>query len=149
MFVQLAEPIPDADLDQYLADVEKATDRSGVRHVAYPLPVQGGVGEPRDAGVSDFTGRAGLVTGAGSGIGRAIASGLARRGAAVAVLDLDEAAAHETAEAITGRRPRDRRPGRHRRRGLRPLGDPQDRDGVRTAGPGGQQRRRPIQRPGP
>ncbi|MBV7672484.1 glucose 1-dehydrogenase [Streptomyces halstedii] len=52
--------------------------------------------------MSDFTGKAGLVTGAGSGIGRAIASGLARRGAAVAVLDLDEAAAHETAEEITG-----------------------------------------------
>ncbi|NEA14674.1 SDR family NAD(P)-dependent oxidoreductase [Streptomyces halstedii] len=52
--------------------------------------------------MSDFTGKVGLVTGAGSGIGRAIASGLARRGAAVAVLDLDEAAAHETAEKITG-----------------------------------------------
>ncbi|MFJ3187602.1 SDR family NAD(P)-dependent oxidoreductase [Streptomyces halstedii] len=52
--------------------------------------------------MSDFTGKVGLVTGAGSGIGRAIASGLARRGAAVAVLDLDEAAAHETAEEITG-----------------------------------------------
>ncbi|AKA01286.1 2-hydroxycyclohexanecarboxyl-CoA dehydrogenase [Streptomyces noursei ZPM] len=51
--------------------------------------------------MSDFTGKVGLVTGSGSGIGRAIASGLARRGAAVAVLDLDEAAAHETAEAIT------------------------------------------------
>ncbi len=51
--------------------------------------------------MSDFTGRVGLVTGSGSGIGRAIASGLGRRGAAVAVLDLDEAAAHETAEAIT------------------------------------------------
>ncbi|MCZ0971012.1 glucose 1-dehydrogenase [Streptomyces albulus] len=51
--------------------------------------------------MSDFTGKVGLVTGSGSGIGRAITSGLARRGAAVAVLDLDEAAAHETAEAIT------------------------------------------------
>ncbi|MEU6120209.1 glucose 1-dehydrogenase [Streptomyces sp. NPDC047117] len=51
--------------------------------------------------MSDFSGRVGLVTGAGSGIGRAIASGLARRGAAVAVLDLDEAAARETAEEIT------------------------------------------------
>ncbi|MET9910992.1 SDR family NAD(P)-dependent oxidoreductase [Streptomyces sp. NPDC006476] len=48
--------------------------------------------------MSDFTGKVGLVTEAGSGIERAIASGLARRGAAVAVLDLDEAAAHE----ITG-----------------------------------------------
>ncbi|WP_432089929.1 SDR family NAD(P)-dependent oxidoreductase [Streptomyces sp. NRRL F-5630] len=52
--------------------------------------------------MSDFTDKVGLVTGAGSGIGRAIASGLARRGAAVAVLDVDEAAAHETAEKIAG-----------------------------------------------
>ncbi len=50
--------------------------------------------------MSDFTDRVGLVTGAGSGIGRAIAAGLARRGAAVAVLDLDEAAAYGTAEEI-------------------------------------------------
>lgn len=52
--------------------------------------------------MSDFTDKVGLVTGAGSGIGRAIASGLARRGAAVAVLDVDEAAARETAEKIAG-----------------------------------------------
>ncbi|NEW76517.1 hypothetical protein [Streptomyces rhizosphaericus] len=29
MFVQFTEPIPDADLDQYLADVEKATKNTG------------------------------------------------------------------------------------------------------------------------
>jgi len=49
----------------------------------------------------DFSGKVGLVTGSGNGIGRAIASGLARRGAAVAVLDLDEAAAEKTSAAIT------------------------------------------------
>ena len=44
--------------------------------------------------------KAGLVTGAGSGIGRATALEFARTGAAIAVLDIDEAAAAETAELI-------------------------------------------------
>lgn len=46
-------------------------------------------------------GKAGLVTGAGSGIGRATAVELARRGALVAVLDIDENTAAETAEMIS------------------------------------------------
>ena len=41
-----------------------------------------------------------VVTGAGSGIGRAIAIGYAREGAAVAVLDIDEASAEKTASEI-------------------------------------------------
>jgi NAD(P)-dependent dehydrogenase (short-subunit alcohol dehydrogenase family) len=50
--------------------------------------------------VTDFAGKAGLVTGAGSGIGRASAIAFARRGAAVGVLDLDSSAAAETVALV-------------------------------------------------
>jgi 3-oxoacyl-[acyl-carrier protein] reductase len=46
--------------------------------------------------------RIAVVTGGGSGIGRAIALGYAREGAQVAVLDANADAAAETAKAITG-----------------------------------------------
>jgi 3-oxoacyl-[acyl-carrier protein] reductase len=48
----------------------------------------------------DFAGRRALVTGAGSGIGRAMALGLAQGGADVCVLDVSAAAAQETAAAV-------------------------------------------------
>jgi NAD(P)-dependent dehydrogenase (short-subunit alcohol dehydrogenase family) len=48
----------------------------------------------------DLSGRTALVTGAARGLGKAIALGLAQHGAAVAVLDRDEAGAEETAAAI-------------------------------------------------
>jgi NAD(P)-dependent dehydrogenase (short-subunit alcohol dehydrogenase family) len=44
-----------------------------------------------------------VVTGAGSGLGRAIAKKLAADGFAVAAIDIDEAAARETARGIGGR----------------------------------------------
>src|SRR6188474_234376 len=49
-----------------------------------------------------FTDRVAVVTGGGSGLGRATSARLASEGAAVAVLDLDEAGAKQTVDDITG-----------------------------------------------
>ncbi|HLZ36353.1 MAG TPA: SDR family oxidoreductase, partial [Mycobacteriales bacterium] len=53
----------------------------------------------------DLTKRTAVVTGAASGIGRAIANRLASCGANVAVVDKDGAAARETAAALPGQCP--------------------------------------------
>ncbi|MEU8620685.1 SDR family NAD(P)-dependent oxidoreductase [Streptomyces sp. NPDC048623] len=53
-------------------------------------------------GPQDFAGRAVVVTGAGSGIGRATALAFARRGARVLVADLNADAAAETAALVGG-----------------------------------------------
>ncbi len=52
--------------------------------------------------MADLAGRVAIVTGAGSGIGRAIATRLGRTGAKVALLDLNESAAREAAASIGG-----------------------------------------------
>jgi NAD(P)-dependent dehydrogenase (short-subunit alcohol dehydrogenase family) len=48
----------------------------------------------------DIHGKVAVVTGGGSGIGRALSEALAAAGASVVIGDLDEAGAHETAERI-------------------------------------------------
>jgi NAD(P)-dependent dehydrogenase (short-subunit alcohol dehydrogenase family) len=50
-------------------------------------------------GIADFRDRLALVTGAGSGIGRATALALAREGAQLALCDVDEAGLEQTAAA--------------------------------------------------
>ncbi len=52
--------------------------------------------------MADWTGKTAFVTGAASGIGRALAQDLARRGARVAVSDIDAEGAHTVAGALPG-----------------------------------------------
>jgi 3-hydroxybutyrate dehydrogenase len=58
---------------------------------------------PSTAGDRSLDGRTALVTGAASGIGRAVASALAERGAQVLVLDRDEDGARAVAEEVGGK----------------------------------------------
>lgn len=60
--------------------------------------------EPVSAGAYDFTGKVAIVTGAGGGIGRAYAQGLAGAGAVVVVADIDVARAEAVAGELRGQR---------------------------------------------
>ena len=52
--------------------------------------------------IFDLSGRVAVITGGGSGLGRAIAIGYAQRGVTVVVADIDEEGAAETAATIAG-----------------------------------------------
>lgn len=67
--------------------------QGGVEHDAADLAVASHVGQR-------FTGKVALVTGAGSGIGQAVARRLAAEGAAVAALDISESNVRSTVEQI-------------------------------------------------
>ncbi|MBP7053571.1 MAG: SDR family oxidoreductase [Phycisphaerae bacterium] len=57
-------------------------------------------------GKGELSNRIAVVTGAGSGLGRSLAVGLAKDGAMVGLADIDEAGAQETAAIITRDRPK-------------------------------------------
>jgi len=66
---------------------------------AFRMKLAGGAAE------GQLNDRIAVVTGAGSGLGRSIAMGLTRAGAMVALADIDETAARQTAQDIVDERP--------------------------------------------
>jgi NAD(P)-dependent dehydrogenase (short-subunit alcohol dehydrogenase family) len=76
---------------------QKQERQPGVERDMRPLPDY----EPKYPGVGKFKGKVALITGGDSGIGRAVAVAMAREGAKIAIVYLDEHKdANETREAV-------------------------------------------------
>src|SRR5262249_31052725 len=93
---------------ELLARLPRAQDpwprrrRHGVLQPASPRRQDRRPGRERDH-VKDFNGRVAAITGAGSGIGRGLANEMVRRGAHVALADVDEVGLAETVAQCEGR----------------------------------------------
>ncbi|MHB8438700.1 MAG: SDR family NAD(P)-dependent oxidoreductase [Acidimicrobiales bacterium] len=73
------------------------------RTTSNPAASNPAASNPAASGDTTFAGKTAIVTGAASGIGRALAEALVRRGATVTVADIDKAGAEEAAQEIAAR----------------------------------------------
>ena len=89
----------------YLGVRRNAVRFGGLRFIPPSKVAQYAEHKPSTAPSSPLSGRMAIVTGAGSGLGRSIAIGLARAGANVALADIDAAGAAETAQHIAAECP--------------------------------------------
>ena len=122
-----------------LQPAQKQDHQPGREDEMHPRPDY----EPKYAGCGRLKDKVALITGGDFGIGRAVAVALAREGAKIAIVYLEEHKdADETVAAVERRAAahQDRR--RRRRRGRSASDRSSDREGVRPARHPGQQRRR-------
>lgn len=94
-----------ADFFRSYAQVRLDASRfGGLCFIQPKLAAQYAESKPQAAPSGPLGGRLAIVTGAGSGLGRSIALGLARAGASVALADIDTTGTAETAQLIASER---------------------------------------------
>lgn len=89
----------------YLKVRQDAARFGGLRFIPARMAAKYAESNPSVAPAGILSGRLAVVTGAGSGLGRSIALGLARAGANVALADIDAPGAAETAQMIAAESP--------------------------------------------